>query len=94
MDNPDKKTIVGRIKEVKIIFDNASTHGIKDGKDVEKDPCPACDEDLYYDEKYSKRIALLDDGHVEGWMCPSCYSQFTPKDKLVKLMSKHKLGKS
>ena len=50
-----------------------------------KDLCPVCDENLYYDEQITKRIGLLanDDYTVEGWMCPECKSRFDINDKLT-----------
>ena len=50
-----------------------------------KDLCPVCDENLYYDEQITKRIGLIanDDYTVEGWMCPECKSRFDINDKLT-----------
>ena len=47
------------------------------------DPCPVCDEDLYYDDDYTRRIGLLDNfDKLEGWMCPYCRATFDKKDNL------------
>ena len=39
-------------------------------KKTSKDPCPVCDEELYYDNYTSQRVGLLADDYytVEGWM--------------------------
>ena len=48
------------------------------------DPCPVCGDELYYDEEYSQKVALLDSMHsVEGWMCPWCKSRFDFEDNLT-----------
>ena len=48
------------------------------------DPCPVCAGELYYDEDYTQRVALLDDEEdVEGWMCPWCSSRFDFDDNLM-----------
>ena len=47
------------------------------------DPCPVCDENLYYNSDYTKRIGILDDvSSVYAWMCPYCRATFDKKDKL------------
>ena len=41
------------------------------------DPCPVCEEELYYDDDYTRRIGLLDNSDkLEGWMCPYCNATF------------------
>ena len=52
-----------------------------------KDPCPVCDENLFFDNVQTKRIGILDDGDFVGWMCPFCKSQFTEDDKLIKIFT-------
>ena len=89
-----KKTIVGRIKEVKIVFDKDFPPELVEDKENTTDPCPVCDKDLYYNDKYTKRIAMVEDGMVSGWMCPHCYTEFTTTDEVVRLMSKLEQGES
>jgi len=55
----------------------------------EPDLCNVCDEDLFYSSEVTKRIAILsDDKQVTGWVCPSCFTEFNNKDKILVLMSK------
>ena len=59
------------------------------------DPCPACDKNLYYDESFTKRIALLEKGDIQGWQCPYCNCQFDLKDKFTYInMSDNRAGKA
>ena len=56
-------------------------------KKKNKDLCPVCDENLYYNNDMTQRVGLLaeDDFTIEGWMCPFCKSQFDLKDNLVNM---------
>lgn len=48
------------------------------------EPCPVCDDELYYSEYLSQKIAIIDELYnVEGWMCPWCESKFDYDDNLV-----------
>ena len=52
----------------------------------EVDACEICDGDLYYNEKYTKRVGMLDSGNkVCGWMCPHCKTEFGVDDKIKNL---------
>ena len=57
----------------------------KGTKKKNKDLCPVCDYNLYYDDQITQRIGLLadDDVTVEGWMCPECRSRFDIKNNLT-----------
>lgn len=57
-----------------------------DGTDL----CKVCKEDLFYSSEVTKRIAILGDGNdkVTGWVCPSCFTEFDIKDKIIVLMSR------
>jgi uncharacterized protein YbaR (Trm112 family) len=47
------------------------------------DPCPVCQEELYYDEDYTRRIGIIDDyDKLEGWMCPYCRATFDNSNNL------------
>lgn len=49
-----------------------------------KDPCPACNGELYVDSKYTSRIGLIDEyDEVQGWKCPNCGSEFDLEGELV-----------
>ena len=54
-------------------------------KKKNRDLCPVCDENLYYDNQTTQRVGLLadDDYTIEGWMCPYCKSRFDLKDNLL-----------
>ena len=56
-------------------------------KKKSKDPCPVCDESLYYNNDTTQRVGLLaeDDYSIEGWMCPFCKSHFDLNDNLVNI---------
>ena len=93
LDKLKKKNeiILGKIKSVKITFEGSINDHFdgkppKKGKKV-KDPCMVCEEDLYYSEKYSRRIALTEKEEVVGWVCPYCFSEFTQNDDIVKIMT-------
>ena len=61
----------------------------RSGKGESDDLCPVCDEDLFYTDEITKRIAILNDTHdVTGWVCPECFSEFDMKTHVVTLMSK------
>ena len=62
---------------------NLSQQEKKSRKELMFDLCPACEEDLYYNDKFTKRVALIDGGKVDGWMCPFCSCQFDLKDNLM-----------
>ena len=50
----------------------------------DKDPCPVCDSDLYYKEKVSQRIGIINlERDVIGWICPECDSEFDLDDNIV-----------
>ncbi len=50
----------------------------------EKDLCDICDFDLYHNDRYTKRVGMMDSGNkVTGWMCPSCNSEFDFDNKIV-----------
>ena len=50
----------------------------------EPDLCEVCDYDLYHNEKYTKRIGMLDSGNrVCGWMCPHCKTEFDFDNKIL-----------
>ena len=52
-------------------------HTLKGKKKGINDPCPVCEENLYYDDDYTRRIGLLDNyDELEGWMCPYCRATF------------------
>ena len=56
------------------------------GKNESKEPCPVCENELYYDEKLSKKCALLDEyDNILGWICPYCRSEFDNSDNLVEM---------
>ena len=59
----------------------------KKKKRKNRDLCPVCDENLYYNNDTTQRVGLLaeDDYSIEGWMCPFCKSRFDIKDNLVNI---------
>ena len=53
-------------------------------KKKNEDPCPVCDYDLYYNEKVSQRIGIINlERDVIGWICPECDSEFDLDDNIV-----------
>ena len=53
-------------------------------KNRDKDPCPICDLDLYYDSKVTQRIGIINvKRKVLGWICPECDSEFDLDDNIV-----------
>ena len=74
---------------------NLSQQEKKSRKELMFDLCPACEEDLYYNDKFTKRVALIDGGKVEGCMCPFCSCQFDLKDNLTYIIDQdNKAGKA
>ena len=54
-----------------------------------KDRCPICKNNLYLDNKVSKRVGILNDfDEVEEWMCPYCDSIFNVDGKPTVLYGK------
>lgn len=50
----------------------------------DKDPCPVCDYDLYFDSDATKRIGIINvKRQVLGWICPECDSEFDLDDNIV-----------
>ena len=94
---------VGRFKEVIIVFEGKieqlDDHLSKDepkpnlGKHIE-DNCVVCGKDLYHNDEFTKRIAMMDDDDVVGWMCPFCFSEFTPNDDIIHLMTRKPQGEA
>ena len=54
-------------------------------KKINKDLCPVCDEDLYFDNDTTQRVGLLSEDNytIEGWMCPHCNSRFDLDNNLM-----------
>ena len=54
-----------------------------------KDYCPICKNDLYLDNRISKRVGILNEfDEVEEWMCPFCETLFNLNDKPTILYGK------
>jgi uncharacterized protein with PIN domain len=48
------------------------------------DPCPVCEENLYHDENFTKRIGIMNDlDKIDAWMCPYCRATFDKMDNLM-----------
>jgi len=60
---------------------------IKKKKTKIKDPCPICEEELYYNKNYSQRIGIFDTSSIKhdvmGWACPHCSSEFDIDDNIM-----------
>ena len=55
-------------------------------KTNEEDLCPVCEGDLYYSEKYTQRIGIVDITGIHdviGWICPHCKSEFDNSNKVM-----------
>ena len=52
------------------------------------DPCPVCEENLFASEDFTKRIAILDEGDILGWICPECFTEFDMESNVKVLFSK------
>ena len=48
-----------------------------------KDPCFICEKELFFNNKFSLRIGVVDKGEVEGWICPHCRSEFDLKNNIL-----------
>ena len=47
------------------------------------DLCPVCEKNLYYNDRFTRRVAIVDNNSVDGWICPFCSCEFDLKDNLV-----------
>lgn len=55
-------------------------------KSRDEDICPVCRFDLYYTERRSKRIGLIDENDdIIGWICPKCKTEFDLENLVVML---------
>ena len=54
----------------------------------EEDRCKVCGEDLRYSAEITKRIALVENEEVVGWICPECYTEFDMDNNVVVLLTK------
>ena len=53
-------------------------------KSRDKDPCPVCDYDLYFNSKVTQRIGIINvKREVLGWVCTECDSEFDLEDNIV-----------
>ena len=53
-------------------------------KKQNKDSCPICKHNLYYNEFMTRRVGLIDENSdLFGWQCPKCESQFDLDDKIT-----------
>jgi uncharacterized protein YbaR (Trm112 family) len=53
-------------------------------KSRDRDPCPVCDFDLYYNSDATQRIGIINvKREVLGWICPECDSEFDLDDNIV-----------
>ena len=58
------------------------------GKKESVDPCPVCENELYYDKELTKRCGILDmDNRITGWLCPHCKSEFDDEDNILKVLT-------
>ena len=52
-----------------------------------KDPCPVCEEELYFNSRYSRRIGIFDtltpNHNIIGWACPHCDTEFDKMDNIM-----------
>ena len=64
---------------------------------MNKDLCPACYENLYFDDDVTQRVGILSEDYftVEGWMCPHCKSRFDLDNNLLYISDQNnKVGKA
>jgi len=58
------------------------------GKKKSKEPCPVCENELYFNDELSNKCALLDNNNfVVGWICPHCRSEFDNDDNIVEIFT-------
>ena len=53
-------------------------------KEKNRDKCPVCDVNLYYDKFTTKRIVIIsENGDVNEWKCPFCKSEFDLENNIL-----------
>ena len=53
-------------------------------KEKNKDRCPVCEVNLYYDNVTTKRIGIMNmEGDINEWKCPFCESEFDLNDNIL-----------
>ena len=53
-------------------------------KETNKDKCPVCSADLYYDNVTTRRIGIMNErGEINEWKCPFCDSEFDLDDNIL-----------
>ena len=58
------------------------------GKKKSKEPCPVCENELYFNDELSKKCALLNENNfVVGWICPHCRSEFDNDDNIIEIFT-------
>ena len=58
------------------------------GKKKSKEPCPVCENELYFNDELSKKCALLNENNfVVGWICPHCRSEFNNDDNIIEIFT-------
>ena len=58
------------------------------GKKKSKEPCPVCENELYFNDELSKKCALLDvNNFIVGWICPHCRSEFDNDDNIIEMFT-------
>ena len=58
------------------------------GKKKSKEPCPVCENELYFNDELSNKCALLDENNfIVGWICPHCRSEFDNDDNIVEIFT-------
>tara|TARA_R100000458_G_C8277761_1_gene253404 strand:- start:787 stop:1074 length:288 start_codon:yes stop_codon:yes gene_type:complete len=77
----------GIVKEC-IVEDIDENYPHPSTNDTGNDPCPVCDENLYLNVDFTKRIAITKEDTVVGWICPVCWSEFDMDDNVVELYTR------
>ena len=58
------------------------------GKKKSKEPCPVCENELYFNDELSNKCALIDENNlVLGWICPHCRSEFDNDNNIVEIFT-------
>ena len=79
---------MGNLKSLQLAARNLKDVLKNIGINKSVDPCPVCENELYYEKDLTRRCGLLNEhDEIIGWLCPHCRSEFDGDDNLVEIFT-------